>query len=77
MGRNIKACSNAEPVVIARRKSGKQRFRSNNVHIVDGAGNVVARIVADVNHPLDCGARAYIETTLRIVDGDNPEVQLD
>lgn len=71
MARNIKTACNTEQVVIARRKSGKRLFRSNCVVIVDAAGNELARIVADVDNPLDCGARAWVETKHTLVDGND------
>lgn len=70
ISRNTAAGCNIEPVVIARYKSGKRLFKSNCVVIVNEAGEELARIVADVSNPLDCGARAWIETKYKLVDGD-------
>lgn len=79
MTRNIKAGCNREPVVVGRRKHSKRhaRLHSNCINLVDDKGRVVARVVADVRRPLDCGARTYIEIRLRLVDGDDPKQEVD
>ena len=72
---NIKNHTN-EPTVTARYKSRGPGFKSNNVLIVDDDGNEVARIVCDIEHPLSCGARCYVVTQLRVIDGDCPGIGL-
>lgn len=74
---NIKNGTN-EPTVTARYKYKKGKFRSNNVLIVDDEGKVVARVVCNIDKPLSCGARCYVETNLSLVDEDiDSAVRLD
>lgn len=70
MALNIKNGSR-DPVITARRKHGKGVLRSNRLYIMDAQGNIAATILCDIDHPLSCGARCYIETRNRIVDAEN------
>lgn len=62
-----------DPVVTARRKHGVGVIRSNRINILDPEGRVVASIVCDIDHPLNCGARCYIETRMQCVNAERPE----
>lgn len=76
MAANIKSANNAEKVIIARYRSGGESIHSNCILLVDENGQEIAKVVADVSRPLSCGARAYVETELRVVDGNDPSVEL-
>lgn len=74
---NIKS-GKRDPVVCARRKHGGVGgiMRSNKIHVLDAHGDIAATIVCDTDHPLNCGARCYIETRNRIVNAENPSEEL-
>lgn len=69
---NIKS-GRRDPVVIARKKYGAGVIRSNKIHVLDAAGQVAATIVCDIDKPLKCGARCYIETHNKIVNAEHHE----
>lgn len=68
---NIKS-GRRDPVVIARRKHGEGVIRSNRINILDAKGQIAATIVCDIDKPLKCGARCYIETRNQIVNAEDP-----
>lgn len=73
---NLKDGSDA-PVITVKRSNANNY--GHEVHILDDAGNVVARIVQPLDKALSCGARVWIETNqpvvvLNRVDG---ELKLD
>jgi hypothetical protein len=51
-------------------------MRSNKIYVLDAHGDIAATIVCDIDHPLNCGARCYIETRNRIVNAENPSEEL-
>lgn len=69
---NIKS-GRRDPVVIARKKNGAGVIRSNKINILDAEGRIAATIICDIDKPLKCGARCYIETTNKIVNAERPE----
>jgi hypothetical protein len=54
----------------AKKKSSRPdgNFYSNTIAIVDEKGRTVARVVYSPFKPLKCGATAYVETDLTVVD---------
>ena len=60
---------NLKPVITV--KQGKQNTYTNNVKILDAAGNIVAEVIYSPNKPLSCGARVWIQTYHNI-HCDNP-----
>ena len=65
-----------DPVVIARRKNGPGVIRSNKIHVLDANGNIAATVICDIDHPLKCGARCYIQTNNTIVNAENETEKL-
>ena len=60
-----------KPPVIARYKSRhKAGFNANTVNVVDEEGRTVCQVVYRPDKPLNCGATAWIETPLKLVDAD-------
>ena len=51
-------------------KTSKTNTYSDRVSIVDGNGNVVARVIHSPTKPLSCGARVWIEA-----DSKNVEIE--
>jgi hypothetical protein len=72
MAMNIKH-GTRDPVVTARRKYGVGVIRSNRVDIVDAKDHIVASIICDIDKPLNCGARCYVETRLKLVNAEKPK----
>jgi hypothetical protein len=43
-------------------KTYKENIYAKELEILDGSGNVVAKVIYSPNKPLSCGARVWIET---------------
>ena len=73
MAKNVKTGSR-DPVITGRRKYGYKEgvMRGNRIEIQDDNGHVVAAVVCDIDRPLSCGARCWIETHLTLVNADHP-----
>lgn len=57
----------SDPVVTYKRKSGGKSSYCHQAVIVDEQGREVARVVYRPHKPLSCGARCWVETSLRVV----------
>jgi len=59
--------------ITAKPKNGSgEGFYANTVDMVDAANNVVGSIVYRPYQRLGCGAQAWVETKLKLVNRDNP-----
>lgn len=53
-----------EPVLTC--KTYKSNTYANTAHIIDDNGVIVAKVVYSPDKPLSCGAKVWIETSLKV-----------
>lgn len=63
---NIRANSRGADLPVLTVKDYKQNRKGNAVEILDTEGNVIATLLYQPDKPLACGAKVWIETTLKV-----------
>lgn len=61
-----------EPVFTAKPSRSQSGPYANRIGILDHQGNEVATLVYDPEHPLSCGATAWVETKFPPILGEVP-----
>ena len=66
IAKNRKSCGLEPPIAVRKSKSATAQY-SNKVEICDDAGNVVATVLYEKDHPLKCGATVYIDCKYKVI----------
>jgi hypothetical protein len=63
---NVKANNKGANLPVITCKTYKDNTYANEVEILDGVGEVVAKVIYSPDKPLSCGAKVWIETNNEI-----------